>query len=276
MTASVTNASYAYDRGVGTKIHRIGMIVPSSNLTMETELPAMLRERSRLRPDDEFVFHSSRARMKQVTAEELAAMVGQTARAAGELADAQPDVVATACLVAIMAQGPRYHCIAEELIAEVLTEQGKQTPVVSSAGALIAGIQALGASSVSIITPYMPSLTALVVAYLEDAGIHVVDALSLAVPDNLDVARLDPRNLREHWKDLDLTGADALVLSACVQMPSLPSIQAVEDVVGIPVLSAATATTHQILTRLGLDPVVPDAGRLLEGRFPAAGAGVTG
>ncbi|MEN3303759.1 MAG: maleate isomerase, partial [Pseudonocardia sp.] len=56
-----------------------------------------------------------------------------------------------------------------------------------------------------------------------------------------------------------------LVLSACVQMPSLPSIQPVEDEVGIPVLSAATATTYRILQELGLPPVVPDAGRLLAG-----------
>ena len=54
------------------------------------------------------------------------------------------------------------------------------------------------------------------------------------------MARLDPADLREHYKKLSLDGADALVLSACVQMPSLPSIQPVEDELGLPVLSAAT------------------------------------
>jgi maleate isomerase len=46
---------------------RVGMIVPSSNLTMETELPRMLRDREQLRPDERFTFHSSRMRMKHVT-----------------------------------------------------------------------------------------------------------------------------------------------------------------------------------------------------------------
>jgi hypothetical protein len=32
--------------------HRIGLIVPSSNVTMETEVPALLRERERVRPQD--------------------------------------------------------------------------------------------------------------------------------------------------------------------------------------------------------------------------------
>jgi maleate isomerase len=243
--------------------HHIGMIVPSSNLTMETELPRMLRAREEVDPANRFVFHSARARMQHVTPEQLLAMNAQAERAATELADARPDVVATACLVAIMAQGPGYHCTAESSITEALRACGSDAPVVSSAGALLSGIEALGASKVAIITPYMKPLTQAVVDYLEDAGVEVVDALSLEVPDNLAVARLDPADLRTHYKKLSLAGADALVLSACVQMPSLPSIQPVEDELGLSVLSAATATTYRILQELGLPTTVPNAGRLL-------------
>ncbi|QPP06114.1 Asp/Glu racemase [Streptomyces bathyalis] len=245
--------------------HHIGMIVPSSNLTMETELPRMLRAREEALPEDRFVFHSSRMRMQQVTPEQLKEMNAQTERAALELADARPDVVATACLVAIMAQGPGHHCTAEDEITAVLKGQGAEVPVVSSAGALLSGIEALGAKRVAVITPYMKPLTETVVNYIEDAGTEVVDSLSLEVPDNLAVARLDPSGLREHWRRLDLARADAIVLSACVQMPSLPAVQHVEDASGLPVLTAATATTHRILTELGLEASVPDAGALLGG-----------
>ncbi|GAA1698667.1 maleate cis-trans isomerase family protein [Streptomyces yatensis] len=248
--------------------HHVGLIVPSSNLTMETELPRILRLRESAVPEDRFVFHSSRMRMRQVTPEQLRAMNAQTERAALELADARPDVVATACLVAIMAQGAGYHCTAEDEITTVLRAQGAQAPVVSSAGALLDGIKALGAKRVAIITPYMKPLTGLVANYIEDADIEVVDALSLEVPDNLAVARLDPADLLDHWRRLDLSRADALVLSACVQMPSLPSIQPAEDAIGLPVLSAATATAYRILAELGLPPQVPGAGSLLGGRLP--------
>jgi maleate isomerase len=64
---------------------------------------------------------------------------------------------------------------------------------------------------------------------------------------------------------LDLANAEAVVLSACVQMPSLPAIQVAEDELGLPVLSAAVATTYEILESLGLRPVVPRAGTLLSG-----------
>lgn len=252
--------------------HHIGLIVPSSNLTMETELPRMLNAREEVIPNDRFVFHSSRMRMKHVTPEELRGMNAQTERAALELADARPDVVATACLVAIMAQGPGHHCVAEAEITSALRSEGAKAPVVSSAGALLSGIEALGARRVAIITPYMKPLTAKVVEYIEDTGVEVVDALSLEVPDNLAVARLDPADLRDHYKRLDLSRADALVLSACVQMPSLASIQPVEDEAGLPVLSAATSTAFRILQELGLPPVVPGAGSLLGGRLTSPAA----
>ena len=57
------------------KSYRIGQIVPSSNTTMETEIPAMLSARQLIRPE-RFTFHSSRLRMRKVVKEELAAMDG--------------------------------------------------------------------------------------------------------------------------------------------------------------------------------------------------------
>lgn len=85
--------------------YRIGQIVPSSNTTMETEIPAMLRAREAVEPE-RFTFHSSRMRMKKVTKEELAAMDCDSDRCAIELSDARVDVLGYACLVAIMSMGP--------------------------------------------------------------------------------------------------------------------------------------------------------------------------
>ena len=75
------------------QLYRIGQIVPSSNTTMETEIPAMLHAREALRPDERFTFHSSRMRMHKVTKEELAAMNRESLRCAAELADARVDVM---------------------------------------------------------------------------------------------------------------------------------------------------------------------------------------
>src|SRR5215218_11098498 len=118
-------------------MHRVGMLVPSSNTTMETEVPALLRARERERPEDTFTIHSARLRMQHVTPEELRAMNAQTERATTELADMRPSVVATACLVAIMAQGPKQHRVMQTQIESILEHEHAAAPVVSSAGALV-------------------------------------------------------------------------------------------------------------------------------------------
>jgi maleate isomerase len=244
-------------------MHRIGLLVPSSNTTMETEIPALLRARELVRPDDTFTFHSARLRMADVTPDALRAMNEQTERATAELADLRPHVVATACLVAIMAQGPGSHRAAESEIEFVLEREHASAPVVSSAGALVDALHALGARRIGIVAPYLEELTRLVVAYIEDAGIEVADAISLEVPDNGAVAELDPHDLEQHWRRLDLRDCDALVLSACVQMRSLEVLEEVERRSGLPTVSAATATTWAILRALDLEPVAPGAGALL-------------
>ncbi|GAA1747137.1 Asp/Glu racemase [Luedemannella helvata] len=245
--------------------YRVGLIVPSSNTTMETEIPAMLRARAEIRPET-FTFHSSRMRMKHVTPEELTAMDNDSLRCAVELADARVDVMAYACLVAIMAQGLGYHRDSEKRLAEAaLAETGATAPVVSSAGALVEALQHLGAQRIAVLAPYMKPLTATVCEYIEAEGVKVVDSISLEVPDNLAVGRLDPAQLIELSQRVDTSNADALVLSACVQMPSLPVLDAVQQLFDIPVVSSASATVWQILRRLGLDPVVPRAGVLLAG-----------
>src|SRR3546814_15809946 len=85
----------------------------------------------------------------------------------------------------------------------------------------------------------MKPLTESGVCYIAREGIAVSDGLALESPDNLEVAAQDPANLLDHYKRLDLGGIDALVLSACVQMPSLASVQKIEDAIGLPVVSAA-------------------------------------
>jgi maleate isomerase len=179
------------------------------------------------------------------------------------LSDARCDVIAYACLVAIMARGGGYHEVAQERLAKAAADNGGAAPVVSSAGALVETLHALGARRTALITPYVKPLTEAVAGYIEESGVQVQDTVSLEVDDNVEVGRLDPHQLPEIAGRMSLHGVDALVLSACVQMPSLDVIAAVERELGLPVLSAATATTRKILLSLGIEPNVPDAGQAL-------------
>ncbi|WP_456237874.1 maleate cis-trans isomerase family protein [Mangrovicoccus ximenensis] len=248
------------------KTYRIGQIVPSSNITMETEIPALLRAREMVAPE-RFTFHSSRMRMKHVTKEELAKMDADSDRCALELSDAGVDVMGYACLVAIMSMGHGYHRTSAERLTEVTRGNEMPAEVITSAGALVEGLKAMGAKKIAVVAPYMKPLTEMVVDYIRNEGFEVVDYRALEIQNNLDVAAHDPMNLPSIVAGMDTAEADVIVLSACVQMPSLPAVTTVEAQSGKPVLTAAVATTWSMLKALDLPTRVPGGGALLSGAY---------
>ena len=165
---------------------RNGLIVPSSNTTMETELPELFA-RQTAATGHRYTFHSARATMKRVTKEELDAMVGRAAECAVAVSDADVDVIAYACLVAVMAQGSGAHSESEQVLARAAADNGHPAAVVSSAGALVRTLKAIGAARVAVVTPYVQALTRTVCEYIEAEGVEVLDAVSLEVDDNLAV-----------------------------------------------------------------------------------------
>ncbi|GAB9132805.1 MULTISPECIES: maleate cis-trans isomerase family protein [Bradyrhizobium] len=248
------------------RIYRVGQIVPSSNTTMETEIPAMLNAHS-LAHGTRFTFHSSRMRMKKVQKEELAAMDAESDRCAVELSDARVDVLGYACLVAIMSMGKSYHRISQERLHKKTVANDAPAPVVTSAGALVDALGVLGAKKIAVVAPYVKPLTQLVIDYIEHEGVKVLDSRALEIPDNLDVARHDPRRLPDIVAGMDYSDVDAIVLSACVQMPSLPVVSYVEAATRKPVVTAAISTTYAMLKALDLKTYVPGGGALLSGAF---------
>lgn len=248
------------------KTYKIGQIVPSSNTTMETEIPAMLHARQLILPE-RFTFHSSRMRMKHVKKEELALMDAQSDRCALELSDARVDVLGYACLVAIMSMGLGYHRASEKRLHQATIDNDAEAAVITSAGALVDALKTMNAKKITVVTPYMKPLTELVVDYIRNEGFEIIDYIALEIPDNIQVAAHDPEYLPAIVEQLNYQDADVIVLSACVQMRSLPAIAKVEALTGKPVISAAVATTYSMLKALELTPIVPGAGALLSGAY---------
>ncbi|SFO42150.1 maleate isomerase [Pseudonocardia ammonioxydans] len=262
MTDVPTSSRAAAD-GPARPHHRIGLVVPSSNVTVETELPALLRRHH----DATFSFHSTRMRMHTVSPDELRAMNAQRARCVDEVGDAGVDAILYACLVALMAQGHTdgvgEHARTESAVEAQLARRDLTPQITSSAGALVHALRSTSARRVALVMPYLRPVAELVVAYLEAEGITVTDWRALEVGDNAQVGCIPGDQVLAAARSLDLSDVDALVISACVQMPSLPLVQAAEDEFGLPVLSAATAGAFTLLDRLGLPIDLTGAGRLL-------------
>lgn len=231
-------------------LRRIGMIVPSSNTTMETEVPALMQA---LAPADlAFSFHSARVRMAHVRQEELERMNADAGRAMTELMDAPIDAVAFACLVAIMAMGDGHHRSAETELARIAAVAGRDVAVVTSAGALVGELHLSGARELALVMPYADALACRVADYLTAEGFIVRDYVNLRVTDNTEVGRIDSARVLDALATLKTDGADRIVLSACVQMPSLAALPQARRRSAVPVTSAAECTAKQILRRLGI------------------------
>lgn len=243
-----------------TQHYKVGLVVPSSNVTVEKEMPQLLNRH----PEATFSFHSSRMRMHQVSPAQLRAMNAQRERCILELGDASPDAILYACLVALMIGGPGEHERVESGVAEQLATGGSDAVVRSSAGALVEALSGIEAKRIAVVTPYMIPLAEQVMAYLEAYGFEVTGWKALEVADNADVGCIPGDRIMEAARGLDLTNVDALVLSACVQMPSLDLVQAAEDEFGVPVVTAATAGAYSLLKSLQLPINIPGAGSLLQ------------
>jgi len=116
---------------------------------------------------------------------------------------------------------------------------------------------------IAVLTPYMKPLTSMVTDYIAAEGFTVQSVHSLEISDNLAVGQRDPFAAIDAAGQLDLAGADALVLSACVQMPAAAAIEAARQRFGLPVVTASSCTVRQMLQALGLPPVVPGYGAAL-------------
>jgi len=245
---------------------RVGMIVPSSATTMEWEIPELLRRQQAL-GGQRFSFHSARLRLSQLTPEALQKMNEAIDGAVDLLCDAQVDAIVHACVAGEAANGRHgvLHTQAQ-LVGRVAATDRTPPAVVTSVAALVGALQHLNAGRITMITPYRKPLVERVTATIGEYGIEVVQSRSLEIVDNLQVGRLDPSKLLAIAAQMDFSGSDALVLSACVQMPSLDVIEEAEQRFGLPVLSATTAVAFDLLWRLGIEPQIGNAGVLLRSR----------
>jgi len=120
---------------------RIGLIVPSSNTTMEMELHSFLPEGVSL--------HTSRMPLKSITDEELFKMNSYAIEAASLLADAGVEVIAFGCSSGSFIGGQDFE---KELEMKIEEEVNIETFTTSTA--VLEALDVLDAQSLLIVTPY--------------------------------------------------------------------------------------------------------------------------
>jgi maleate cis-trans isomerase len=125
-------------------------------------------------------------------------------------------------------------------------------PASSTSLAFVAALRALGMRRVAIAATYPEPVTACLVDLLADAGFEVLGAASEGIVTAAEVGTLDEDALLAFVRAGDRPGAEA-VLAPDTALHTTRSLQALEEAVGKPVLTANQVTVWEALRLAGRD-----------------------
>jgi maleate isomerase len=213
---------------------RIGLLLPSSNTTMEPDLYSMA-------PKDVTV-HTARMMLREVTPEGLEEMAGEATRAAQLLKTANVDILAYGCTSGSLIRGVEW----EKSLKRRLEETGG-VPAITTAGAVVKGLRALGAERVSVFTPYTDAVNMHEKSFLEAHGYRVDTMRGLGLTDNQRICRVSMMQLESFL--VPAPGSDAVFVS-CTNLPVVHLIERLEERHRLPFVTSNQATMWATLRGL--------------------------
>ena len=170
-------------------------------------------------------------------------------RCTRDLLIVEPAAVAYGCTSGSFIRG----LAGEAALVAGMVEAGAPRAVTTS-GAVIAAVHALGIQKVAVVTPYDEAVGAKLRAYLNEAGVEVAAQNDMGltgriwtVPNEV-TADLVRRTARG--------GGDAVLLS-CTNLRTYDLIASLEQELGVPVLSANQVTMWAVLAAVGVAAVGP-------------------
>lgn len=231
------------------KTLRLGLLIPSSNTTMEHEFNIM-------RPKGVTV-HVARMRLKEVTLPELMGMEKEIEEAALRLADAKVDIIGFGCTSGGLFRGLGHD---QQIVTKI--EETTDIPAVATAGAVVNALKTLKLSRISVATPYTEEINSLEKRFLEENGFAIQKISGLGAKDNLKIGEQSPRTVYELVKKVDTASSDGVFVS-CTNLRTIEVISRLEEELKKPVVSSNTATLWAMLRKIKcMEPVI-GRGRLL-------------
>jgi maleate isomerase len=219
---------------------RLGVVLPSSNTTVEPEFREML-------PDDCTV-HAARVPLENVTADELDVMADHAERAASLLSHASVDGVAYACTTGSLIHGAGFDTRLESRLSDAV-----DAPAIATARSVVRALNTLDGDEVAVATPYSAELDRLERDYLTENDIEVVSIDGRGLVENAAIGKLDAVDAEEQGGSILSTTpeADTLFIS-CTNYRSIPALMSLEAEFGIPVISSNAATAWDLCNQVGI------------------------
>ncbi len=228
---------------------RLGLIVPSSNTSMEAEFWIMASGLATV--------HTARMRLEKITVDELEEMEEQTLEGAVRLADAEVNVMGYGCTSGSLYKGKDHGGEIERKITE---KTG--IPAVATAKAVIEALSELRIKKLCVATPYIEEINKLEKSFLEQNEIDVLRIKGLGIVQNREVGSKDPSIAYELAKEVYVPEAQGIFIS-CTNFRTGEVIDRLEKELGVSVISSNTATFWAMMKRAGTKRKLKGYGRLL-------------
>jgi len=246
---SLTHLPFALDQGVA---HRaaIGLIVLATDNTIEHEFRQMLAL-------DGVAFYESRIRnAAEINPATLAAMEqGMTAAADLILPGVKLDVVAYGCTSGTVVIGE------DEVFARIREARpgiACTTPITAA----IAGLTALGARRIGLLTPYIEDVNQMLRRFIEARGLTVPVMGSFNHENDIEVARISQESIKQAVRQLVAAERVDAVFVSCTSLRVASIAEELEREVGVPVTSSNHALAWHCLRLAGYREPVPGFGSL--------------
>ena len=155
----------------------------------------------------------------------------------------------------------------DEILRRRLEARTHGIPVAISSVSAVLGLRTLGARRIALVDPpwFSPELTALGVAYFTGQGFEVAYAASAVVPS--EQRAINPGQLFEWVREQVPAGADAVSIGGN-GLRAVGIIQALEEDLRIPVLTANQVLLWHLLRLAGTSVPVAGYGRLFDRDLP--------
>lgn len=241
--------TYELDSGFG-GLARLGLIVLSTDETLENEARQVLAGRA------VSLLHARIPAQAEVTPEALKTMEAHMQLTAG-LLPAGLDVVGYGCTSGATVIGP-------ERVRDMIRDHGRQGEVTNPLTAALAALGRLSAKRIALLTPYVESVNAPLIAAFNKAGIEVVAQASFEQSDDWTVARIPEADTLTAIQSFGArTDIDA-VFASCTNLRTFGIVDEAEANVGVPVVSSNLALIWHMLTLAGVSSKPWGPGRLFQ------------
>jgi maleate isomerase len=251
MTTAYSKVPFALDGGIAPRA-AIGLIVLATDHTIEHEWRNMLRL-------DGVAFYESRLyNSPQITPETLASMEKDIAPSVALIRPGEKiDVVAFGCTSGAMVIG-------EEKVFARVREARPGVACTTPITAALAGLKALGAKRIALLTPYVRNISEWMGKYIEERGVGIARAGSYEHENDNEVARIDAASVRRAVLELGRDDSVDAVFVSCTSLRVADQVVALEAEIGKPVTSSNHAMAWHALRLGGVKDSLPALGKLFE------------